>query len=398
MTKLTFKLNRKINFENEAGLLIFNYTDYKSHPNPNKIDWKDSYIDYKNNDKNVIKMEEYFKVHPVYMNFLREVRSESFYLIEDFFDDKNEDIRNLFYIYEKGDENFLPFILSIFQNLDIKDEDTLIYHRFKELFDIFFFQYIGLDYINLAEDGVNNYKDLNEYMKGPKLMEYLSSSPFSDTETMTLLRAYQNTKDIYDRLKPLIEKLSEIIKDKSHILDDLLYESFENLEKTNYKIAYDFTKQVGMDEMISKDVEEITISILLLLPFTQMFRFMEFYNFNKAIKLGILVDKTKTEENPNKLSKISQDLIAIADPTRIQILDYLKESDYYAKEISDKLYITPATLSYHLNKLLTSGFVGLRKEGRRYYYYLRKNGFEYLIDNLTKFSEDIKETHNEWNY
>ena len=394
MTKLTFKLNRKINIENEAGLLIFNYTDYKSHPNPNKIDWKDSYIDYKNNDKKVIKMEEYFKAHPAYMNFLREVRSESFYLIEDFFDDKNEDIRNLFYIYEKGDENFLPFILSIFQNLDIKDEDTLSYHRFKELFDIFFFQYIGLDYINLAEDGVNNYKDLNEYMKGPKIMEYLSSSPFSDTETMTLLRAYQNTKDIYDRLKPLIEKLSKIIKDKSHILDDLLYESFENLEKTNYKIAYDFTKQVGMDEMISKDVEEITISILLLLPFTQMFRFIEFYNFNREIKLGILVDKTKSEENPNKLSKISQDLIALADPTRIQILDYLKEADYYAKELSEKLYITPATLSYHLNKLLISGFVGLRKEGRKYYYYLRKSGFEYLIENLAKFSENIKEPDN----
>lgn len=394
MTKLTFKLNRKINFENEAGLLIFNYTDYKSHPNPNKIDWKDSYIDYKNNDKNVIKMEEYFKAHPAYMNFLREVRSESFYLIEDFFDDKNEDIRTLFYIYEKGDENFLPFILSIFQNLDIKDENSLSYHTFKELFDIFFFQYIGLDYINLAEDGVNTYKDLNEYMNGPKLMEYLTTSPFTDTETMTLLRAYQNTEVIYGRLKPLIEKLSEIIKDKSHILDDLLYESFENLEKTNYKIAYDFTKQVGMDEMISKDFEEITISILLLLPFTQMFRFMDFYNFNKAIKLGILVDKSKTEENPYKLSKISQDLIAISDPTRIQILDYLKESDYYAKELSDKLYITPATLSYHLNKLLISGFVGLRKEGRKYYYYLRKSGFEYLIENLAKFSENIKEPDN----
>lgn len=398
MTKLTFKLNRKINFENEAGLLIFNYTDYKSHPNPNKIDWKDSYIDYKNNDKKVIKMEENFKAHPAYMNFLREVRSESFYLIEDFFDHKNDDIRTLFYIYEKGDENFLPFILSIFQNLDIKDENTLSYHIFKELFDIFFFQYMGLDYINLAEDGVYTYKDLNEYMNGPRIMEYLASSPFSDEDTMTLLRAYQNTKHIYDRLKPFIEKLSVIIENKVHILDDLLYESFENLEKSNYKISYNFTKQVGMDEMTSKESEEISISILLFLPFTQMFRFMDFYNFSKAIKLGILVDKRQTKESPYKLSSISQDLIALADPTRIQILDYLKEADYYAKELSEKLYITPATLSYHLNKLLISGFVGLKKEGRRYYYYLRKNGFEYLIDNLSKFNQDIKETHNEWNY
>lgn len=51
MSKLTFKINQNIDFENEAGLLIFNYLEYKSYPNPGGIDWKDSYIDYKNTDK-----------------------------------------------------------------------------------------------------------------------------------------------------------------------------------------------------------------------------------------------------------------------------------------------------------------------------------------------------------
>lgn len=395
MTKINFKLNRKIDYENEAGLLIFNYTDYLVHPNPDKIDWKDSYIDYKNPDKKVIRMEEYFKSQPAYMNFLREVRSEAFYLLEDFFDEKNEDILSLFYIYEEEDDHFFPFMLSIFQNLDIKGQKSLSYQMYKELYDIFFFQYLGLDYVNLADEGVNTYKDLNEYMTGPRLLKYISASPFTDKEAMTLLRVYQNTEDSYNRLRPLVEKLAEILEDKAHILDDLLKQSFKSLEKTNYKIAHDFTKRVGMDEMIGNDNEEISISILLFAPYTQMFRFMDFYKFNKAIKLGILVDKTKTEEKPHKLANISNDLAAISDPTRIQILDYLKESDYYAKELSDKLYITPATLSYHLNKLLVAGFVGLRKEGRKYYYYLRQSGFDYLIENLTKFNENIKETHNE---
>ena len=391
MNKVTFKLNKNIEFENEAVLLIFNYLEYKSYPNPGAIDWKNSYIDYKNRDKKVVEMEEYFKFHPSYMNFIREVRSEAYYLIEEFFDDKNEDILTLFSIYEEGDEKFSPFMLSIFQNLDSKGQVALSYERYKELYDIFFFQYIGLDYINLSEEGVNTYKDLINFMDGSKLMDYLSNSPFTDKETMAFLRGYQITKDMYDRLMPLIDKLSKIIEAKVDLIDDLLYESFENLQKTDYKIAYDFTKQVGMDEMFSDEEVEIIISILLLAPYTQMFRFMDFHNFAKAIKLGVLVDKSDIKENTHKLSNISQDLVALADPTRIQILDYLKESDYYAKELSDKLYITPATLSYHMNKLSICGFVGIRKEGRKYYYYLRKNGFEYLIDNLTKFSEDIKE-------
>lgn len=396
MTNSNLKINKNIDYENEAGLLLFSYTDYKACPNPNKVDWKDSYINCANSTKEVCNMEEKLSAHTSYMNFLREVRSESFFLIEEFFDEKNQDIFNLFYIYEEGDEYSFPFMLSIFQNLDRKNKEDLTYDLFKELYDTFFYQYIGLDYLNLGELGISTYDDLKNYMDSPKLMEYLSNSPFTDQETMTMLRAYQNTYDLYQRLMPLVEKLSKIIRQKIDIIDDILNESLEKLEKTQYKIAYDLAKQVGLTEIMNKENQEITVYILILAPYSQMFRFIDFDNYTKAIKLGLLIDKDESKEANSSLININQYLTAISDPTRIQILDYLKESDHYAKELSDKLYITPATLSYHLNKLLISGFVGLRKEGRRYYYFLRKNGFDYLIDNLKRFGEDIKETHNEW--
>lgn len=389
-----FKLNKKIDYENEAGLLIFNYTDYKAHPNPNNIDWKDSYINYVNSTKEVVKIEEILSAYPSYINFVREVRSESFFLLEDFFNEQNQDILELFYIYEEDDDNYFPFMLGIFQSLDRKNNKGLTYELFKELYDTFFYKIIGVDYLSLSELGITRYEDLKKYMDGPKLMEYISNSPFSDKETMTLLRGYQNTEDIFTRLKPLVEKLAAIIKVKVHIIEELIGESYLNLEETNYKIAYDFAKQVGMDEMIKNQNVIITISILLLAPYTQMFRFVDFNDYTKAIKLGVLVEGYNKSENIHKLMNVSQYLTAISDPTRIAILDKLKESDYYAKELSDKLYITPATLSYHMNKLLISGFVGIRKEGRKYYYYLRKNGFDYLIDNLEKFSNDIKENDN----
>ncbi len=120
MTKAIFKIKKKIDFENEAGLLIFNYTDYLAHSNPDNIDWKNSYVNYKTSAKEVVPMEDIFHSYPAYMNFLREVRSEAYFLIEEFFDEKNEDILNLFYIYEEGDENYFPFMVAIFQNLDRK--------------------------------------------------------------------------------------------------------------------------------------------------------------------------------------------------------------------------------------------------------------------------------------
>ncbi len=91
---------------------------------------------------------------------------------------------------------------------------------------------------------------------------------------------------------------------------------------------------------------------------------------------------------------MSQYLKILGDPTRIDILDLLKEKNYYAKELSDKLYITPATLSYHISQLHVCGFIGAYIEGRKTYYYLRRPGFEKVIKELTEFSKDIKEERN----
>lgn len=85
------------------------------------------------------------------------------------------------------------------------------------------------------------------------------------------------------------------------------------------------------------------------------------------IKFGIYSNKDFIEKE-NKLKHLSQYLKILGDPTRIDILDLLKEKNYYAKELSDKLYITPATLSYHISQLHVCGFIGAYIEGRKTYY------------------------------
>ena len=108
------------------------------------------------------------------------------------------------------------------------------------------------------------------------------------------------------------------------------------------------------------------------------------------IKFGIYSNKDFVKKE-NRLKHLSQYLKILGDPTRIDILDLLKERNYYAKELSDKLFITPATLSYHISQLHVCGFIGAYIEGRKTYYYLRRPGFEKVIEELTEFSKTIKE-------
>lgn len=124
-------------------------------------------------------------------------------------------------------------------------------------------------------------------------------------------------------------------------------------------------------------------------PNMEMIQFMSEDIDFAFIKFGIFADKEK--KNLGKLKLLNQYLKILGDATRIDILDLLMEKSYYSKELSDKLFITPATLSYHLSQLHVCGFVGAYIEGRKTYYYLRKAGFKKIIDDLSEFASNIRE-------
>lgn len=74
---------------------------------------------------------------------------------------------------------------------------------------------------------------------------------------------------------------------------------------------------------------------------------------------------------------------AIGDPNRLSILRLLRVASLYGKEIADKLGISPATASYHIDKLVKAELIRIENpEGRRFYYTLNPHGIEDLINGL----------------
>ncbi|MBQ3079499.1 MAG: metalloregulator ArsR/SmtB family transcription factor [Clostridia bacterium] len=67
---------------------------------------------------------------------------------------------------------------------------------------------------------------------------------------------------------------------------------------------------------------------------------------------------------------------ALADETRLKILMQLKEKDMYVELLAQRLQLTPATVSFHLKKLLAAGLV----EQKRDQYYMM---YSIKIDVLT---------------
>lgn len=67
---------------------------------------------------------------------------------------------------------------------------------------------------------------------------------------------------------------------------------------------------------------------------------------------------------------------ALSDTSKVRILSELQQGKLYNLEIAQKLGLTPATTSHHMNMLLSAGLVEISKEGTKAYYNICRDSIE----------------------
>ncbi len=85
--------------------------------------------------------------------------------------------------------------------------------------------------------------------------------------------------------------------------------------------------------------------------------------------------------NVDEVAKIFK---ALCDPTRVKIIQYLKNGDCCACKITDDLDIAQSKLSYHMKILCDSGIVENWYVGKWTHYKLSENGAVNAIDLLNQ--------------
>jgi DNA-binding transcriptional ArsR family regulator len=90
----------------------------------------------------------------------------------------------------------------------------------------------------------------------------------------------------------------------------------------------------------------------------------------------------------------------LSDRSRLQILKSLSIEPMYVERLSERLSLTPSTISFHLKKLENAGIVYSRKEQYYQVYYLVESILKEDILDLIKdeSSEIIKQQEREENY
>jgi DNA-binding transcriptional ArsR family regulator len=74
---------------------------------------------------------------------------------------------------------------------------------------------------------------------------------------------------------------------------------------------------------------------------------------------------------------------ALSEPIRIRILQQIASADELACVVLDaNLGITKSTISYHIKLLRRAQLISVRKQGRRYFYTLRRDVLDHFVPGL----------------
>jgi len=75
---------------------------------------------------------------------------------------------------------------------------------------------------------------------------------------------------------------------------------------------------------------------------------------------------------------------ALADETRLQILELLRGGEHCVCELTEALDLGQSLLSFHLKALKDAGLVSDRREGRWIYYAIEEDALRDMAAGLTK--------------
>lgn len=86
---------------------------------------------------------------------------------------------------------------------------------------------------------------------------------------------------------------------------------------------------------------------------------------------------------------------ALADPTRRQVLELLREGERSVSRLTEHMPVSQSAVSQHLKVLTDAGLVQVRSEGTRRVYRVRRDGLAPLRAYVERFWDDVLDAFTE---
>ncbi|MDD7305532.1 MAG: metalloregulator ArsR/SmtB family transcription factor [Peptoniphilaceae bacterium] len=389
----SIEVKQKPSYLTEAALVLENYLVWKDKSKLSNISFYD--MTYFTNDEGKIIFSYLVDKYPHmedYVDFIMEVRKEAKPYLDEFFLDKNEDLEVLHRIHRYDNQSEFSFLLTLLTTFGLDSFEEISKEDFKFQSKLVFLMFVDVSvlepYTNVDLSRSMMIKEFNNL----DLLALMLKTTYTADESMALFKFLYNLEDIFDRLKGLFTKLEPIIEKNYPLIEERYVNKIKAYVASDFEFAYKLLGDVGFNDMKLEKSFDAIFRINLFNPNSTAFRLLYLTSKKLELVFGLTIDEFYGKGRDKYSDSLNQDrLRAFSDPTRFEIIKLLQKKSYYVKEMADILYLTPATLSYHLNQLQTAGFIGIYYKGRKSYYYLRKDTLTKLGDYLYYFAQNINE-------
>lgn len=200
------------------------------------------------------------------------------------------------------------------------------------------------------------------------LIKRIDESSYSLAGRWKILTVYEDPRKWFSLFRELLnENLPAFVHARTAVqkpLDKLL-ERFSAHEDQQFQ------------NLVKEFAESLTLYPTLIFPVSQLIISKNGYY---GLLLDVFLQKSKSQRSSNDFLLLR--IKALSDHSKLAILGLLKQRPFYNQELAEKLNLTTATVSYHMNTLLAADFVKIEKRDSRIYYSLEKGHLKEFLQEL----------------
>ncbi|MGF7142923.1 DNA-binding transcriptional ArsR family regulator [Anaerotaenia torta] len=238
--------------------------------------------------------------------------------------------------------------------------------------------------------------DTEEKLSSPiEVIRYLMNSDIPKEEKWRLQDIFLNREEHIGEVVRLVSKAAALLESYRQELEQEAEEFYCYWNAPEQREDF----QRFMKSCLPVNLDENPLGLLIkpriFLPNTISLRLKEetngAYCQPDIYWIGILFGNDFTLEMTRQLKDRECDLNALeilkllSDKSKFEILSYIRDKRAYGSELAKHLNLTAATISHHMNSLITKGLVIMEKKEMRIYY----RGNKQAIENILSYCRSV---------
>lgn len=239
--------------------------------------------------------------------------------------------------------------------------------------------------LNLISNELESSKYEND--KLVSFVDRIAALECDSAQKWQLLDLIEHASEHLDQLFLILEGTISLLKKHEKELNKLKKDSCNYWER--YFRENDFVELVCNIYNIKEDSYERKLSFIR--PQIMACDWVIFYGNDEnagdyhIFDVGIAID-SEFRVTRSLLSKeqVCNGLKLLSDPSKYEILRFIREKKAYGQEIAAELNLSTATISHHMGALMLQGLINIEKVDNKVYYEVNKDAINKLLEEAKK--------------